>query len=210
MVIELHKTPPAKGRRVPRACAASSASRTIRTVDSAARSAGPGTSTKGSGRSRDRSKRDRPPPAGALSWARGVLLALLPRCARKHVAPAASRRRSPSEWRRPPAGQRPAGAARFPRVKLRSSGIRQTEPRSGGTRFGCRLGRFGARALPSAARTPSPKAAKGRDKRPVGFELRPQAEVRNPETRPKAADPRRGASRHDATISANKKARARL
>jgi hypothetical protein len=33
-------------------------------------------------------QRTGPPLRGALSWARGVLLALLPRCARKHVAPA--------------------------------------------------------------------------------------------------------------------------
>jgi hypothetical protein len=42
--------------------------------------------------------------------------------------------------------------------------------------------------------------------RPVGFEHSPAqpANVRNPKTRPKAADSRRGTLCHDATLSANK------
>ena len=43
--------------------------------------------------------------------------------------------------------------------------------------------------------------------RPVGFEHSPAqpANVRNPKTRPKAADSRRGTQCHDAALSANKK-----
>jgi hypothetical protein len=122
---------------VPHACEASSASRTIRSVDSAARRAGPEPAAprrrvvwechpspplpwsggchmlakqavlaepteastarpegpvppaapKGAAAAAT-AQRTGPPLRGALSWARGVQLALLPRCARKHVAPA--------------------------------------------------------------------------------------------------------------------------
>ena len=56
--------------------------------------------------------------------------------------------------------------------------------------------------LRSALESPSPEY----ETHPVGFEHSPAqpANVRNPKTRPKAADSRRGAERHDATISANK------
>ena len=57
-------------RRVPHACAASSASRTIRSVDSAARRAGPASSTNGSGRSRESPRCAPPAPKGAAAAAR--------------------------------------------------------------------------------------------------------------------------------------------
>jgi hypothetical protein len=165
VVIELPETPPAKGRRVPRACAASSASRTIRTVDSAARSAGPVTSTKGSG-----SSRDRPPSAGALSRDRGVQLALLPRFARKHVAPAASRRRSPTGRHKPPpaSGRRvttpaAAGGRRVARKSHKpppASGRRVTTPAAAGGR---RMARKSHKPPPaSGRRVTTPAAAGGR------------------------------------------------
>jgi hypothetical protein len=63
---------------------------------------------------------DRPPLAGALSWARGVQLALLPRFARKHVAPAASRRRPTTACHKTP----PASGRRVPRACEASSASR--------------------------------------------------------------------------------------